>query len=119
MIKDVTELKVYQQSLVLLNGLYELSRKLPKSERDTIDQIKRSAKSIPANIAEGFGKHRSAKEFKRFLQIAMGSSDETVTHLRTLYITAPYFRSSITDLGREYLSLSKQINKLHTKWVSE
>lgn len=119
MISKVTELVVYRQSLNLLNQLYELTHKLPKSEYDTISQIKRSAKSISANIAEGFAKHQSPKEFKRFLQIAMGSSDETVTHLRTLYITAKYFRPKIKDLGKAYTILSKQINKLHSSWVSD
>lgn len=119
MISSVSELLIYRSSLNLLQKLYELTYKLPKSEKDTIIQIKRSAKSITANIAEGFSKHKSPREFKRFLQIAMGSSDETVTHLRTLYITAKYFRPKITELGIEYVRLSKQINKLHSSWVSE
>lgn len=119
MILDVTDLEVYQLSLKLVEKLYDLLKKIPKSEFDTINQIKRSAKSIPANIAEGFGKRGSPKEFKRFLQIALGSSDETITHLRMLYITSPYSRESIKNLANVFKVLSKRLNKLHSSWVSD
>lgn len=112
MIVDVTDLRIYQESLLLVRQLYLLTHKISKSEYDTINQIKRSAKSIPANIAEGLGKRRSGKEFKRFLQIALGSSDETVTHLRMLYMTAPYLQREIIDLAEKFKILSKRINKL-------
>lgn len=51
-------------------------------------QITSSAEGIPAHIAEGFGKRRSDKEWKRFLEIGMGSSDETITHARSLQVLA-------------------------------
>ncbi|MBI3558935.1 four helix bundle protein [Candidatus Gottesmanbacteria bacterium] len=53
------------------------------SEKSEI-QMKRAGKSIPANIAEGFAKRKSEAEFKRFLKIAIGSSDEVISHLRAL-----------------------------------
>jgi len=81
MIRDVTDLEVYSDSLRLLKKLYELLRKVPKSEYDTVIQCKKCSKSIPANIAEGFAKRSSELEFKRFLKIAIGSSDELITHL--------------------------------------
>lgn len=119
MIVDVTDLKIYQESLNLVEKLYLLINKVSKSEYDTINQIKRSAKSIPANIAEGFGKRKSGKEFKRFLQISLGSCDETVTHLRMLYITAPYLKNEIIELAENFKILSKRINKLHSTWISD
>jgi four helix bundle protein len=45
-----------------------------------VQQIRRSASSIPANIAEGYGK-RSSGEYQRFLNIAQGSINELQTHL--------------------------------------
>jgi four helix bundle protein len=72
MIRDVTDLAVYKESLVLLERLYVLLRVLPKSEYDSVNQLRRAAKSITANIAEGFAKRSSEFEFKRFLKIALG-----------------------------------------------
>ena len=56
MIKDVTDLEVYQESLRLLEKLYEFLKKVPASEYDTVRQCKKCGKSIPAQIAEGFAK---------------------------------------------------------------
>jgi len=89
MIKDVTDLEVYRLSLNLIPRVYDLVRKLPKSESDIRGQIKRCAKSVSPNIAEGFAKRSSDKEFKRFLKIAIASSDETISHLRTIAIVCP------------------------------
>ena len=46
-------------------------------QRALADQIRRASKSICANVAEGYGRQKRSKaEFKRFLQMAIGSSDE-------------------------------------------
>lgn len=116
MIRDVTDLEVYKESLILLEKLYLFLRKIPKSEYDSVIQCKRAGKSIPANISEGFAKRQSEVEFKRFLQIALGSSDEIVTHLRTLVIALPHLKSEAEELSREYIILSKRINSLHKNW---
>ncbi len=116
MIHDVTDLEVYKSSLTLLEETYILLRKIPLSEKDSIYQIKRAAKSIPANIAEGFAKRNSTLEFKRFLRIALGSSDEVITHLRTLSIALPRLAQNADNLLKEYKILSKRINVLHSKW---
>ena len=76
MIRDVTDLEVYKESLNLLEKLYQFLLKIPKTEYDTIVQCKKCGKSIPANIAEGFAKRSYEAEFKRFLKISIGSSDE-------------------------------------------
>ena len=81
-------------------------------------RLKRASKSIPANIAEGFAKRSSEKEFKRFLKIAIGSSDEVVTHLRTMAITVTRLLNEVKEIGEKYKTLSKRINKLHTIWQS-
>ncbi len=119
MIKDIDDLDIYQDSLHLLSDLYDLVSKLPPYERDTVDQIRRAAKSIPANIAEGFGKKIYPKEFRRYLMIAMGSSDECVAHLRILFVTTPRFRDKISELGVRFKVLSKRINKLRSSWLSD
>lgn len=116
-IRDVTDLQVYTSSLELLKKLYEFLKKVPKSEYDTIVQCKKCGKSIPSNIAEGFAKRSSIAEFKRFLKIAIGSSDELISHLRTLAIAAPYLAENGRKLSDEYKILSKRLNKLHSSWI--
>lgn len=118
MIRDVTDLEVYKQSLDFLEKLYGLLEKIPKSEYDTVIQLKRAAKSVPANIAEGFAKRSSEKEFKRFLKIAIGSSDEVITHLRMLQITVSILKDDTQIVGDLYQVLSKRLNALHKNWRS-
>ncbi|MDI6810618.1 MAG: four helix bundle protein [archaeon] len=48
--------------------------------------MRRSAKSIPANIAEGFGRRRYKNEFIRFLTFALASCDETKEHIEILVL---------------------------------
>lgn len=118
MIRDVTDLEIYTQSLHLLEKLYIFLRRVPKAEYDSIVQSKKCGKSIPANIAEGFAKRTYEAEFKRFLRIALGSSDELVTHLRTIAIAVPSLEKETGVLIEGYKTLSKRINKLSTIWKS-
>ena len=118
MIKDVSDLEVYKESLKLLPEIYGLTKKLPRSEYDLVLQVKRSSKSIASNISEGFAKRVSDKEFKRFLKIAIGSSDEVITHLRMIAIVVPRISLEAKVLAERYKVLSKRINSLHTHWQS-
>ncbi len=69
---------VFQKAYRISLEIHRDSLKFPPSEqRSLADQIRRASKSIPVNIAEGFGKQRvSYAEYKRFLMIAVGSADE-------------------------------------------
>jgi four helix bundle protein len=118
MIRDVTDLEVYGESLRLLRKLYEFLKKIPKSEYDTVIQCKKCGKSIPSNITEGFAKRSSEAEFKRFLKIAIGSSDELISHLRTIVIAVPRLFAEAKELAQEYKVLSKRLNSLHVNWRS-
>ena len=78
---DFRRLNVWQKSRELFVLIDELTRRFPRADRGVIArQLRRSAFSIPANIAEGCGKS-SAKETVRFLQIAGGSVTETESHV--------------------------------------
>lgn len=116
MIRDITDLDVYQEALRLLPKLYSLLDKLPLSEKDLSQQAKRAAKSVSANLAEGFAKRFSEKEFRRYIMIALGSNDEVVSHLRTLSIVVPRLAIESSVLLQEYQLLSKRINTLHKTW---
>lgn len=75
------DLIVWQKGIELSVAVYEFSLSFPREELYGLtSQIRRSAASIPANIAEG-RLRESKKEFKRFLLIAFGSGGELETHL--------------------------------------
>lgn len=74
-------LTVWQKSMDLVVLVYKLMEQLPKEERYSLcDQIRRSAVSIPSNIAEGKSRN-SIKEYKQFVGIAKGSAAELETQL--------------------------------------
>ena len=78
---SVRELKIWQKAMDLVEACYKLSATLPGDERFGLtSQIRRAATSIPANIAEGFGRWNT-REFSRFLAISCGSLRELETHL--------------------------------------
>ena len=78
------DLEVFKRAYRLSLAVHRQSLSFPKIEQRALgDQVRRASKSIPANIAEGFGKQRqSAAEFKRFLMVAVGSADEMRVWLR-------------------------------------
>lgn len=80
-ITSFKDLIIWQKSIVLAKQVYLLCGKIPKEEIYGIQsQIKRSAISVPSNIAEG--KMRSTrKDFTQFLHIARGSLSELQTQL--------------------------------------
>ncbi len=120
MIRDITELRVYKHSLDLLRPVYKLVSTIPLSHDRLRKQILASAEGIPAQIAEGFAKRRSPKEFLHYLEIAMGSSDETVTHLQVILILSEseklVDKQLCTKLIEDYKYVSKQINLLRNNW---
>jgi four helix bundle protein len=79
--KDFKELKVWSKAHALTLFVYGVTRTFPKDEiYGLTSQLRRSAASIAANIAEGCGR-RSDGELARFLQIARGSASETEYNL--------------------------------------
>ncbi len=72
------DLEVFKRAYRISLEVHRESLKFPRIEQWALaDQIRRASKSICANIAEGFAKQRRSKgEFRRFLTIALGSSDE-------------------------------------------
>ena len=116
MIRDVIDLRIYQLALKLLKPLSELAKKIP--DRELRFQLMDAGKGVAPQIHEGFSKKKSVREFKRYLSIAMGSSDEAVTHLREaeiLYCDC-FGPDEIKQLIEEYKSLSKQINRTIQSW---
>ena len=114
-IKDVSDLRIYQLSLRLLKEVYILSVLIEGRDRTMAIHLKKTAAQIAPLIAEGYAKKSSIKEFKRFLEMAMGSSDEMITHIRQLQIVG-FANENVNQLIEDYRSLSKQINSMIKKW---
>ena len=74
------KLDVWQKTTRFASLVYRLTREFPDTERfGLVSQMRRSAVSVAANIAEGSGR-RSKKDFGRFLDVSYGSLMETVSH---------------------------------------
>jgi four helix bundle protein len=79
--RSYKDLEVWKLSIDFVKQVYQVTRNLPASENyGLINQIRRAAVSIPSNIAEGQGRN-SAKEFRQFLAISLGSVAELETQL--------------------------------------
>jgi four helix bundle protein len=74
-------------------------------------QIRRSAKSIPANIAEGFGRRRYTNEYTHYLTIALASCDETQVHLDMLHATGNLDAAAHQSFSAMYDTLGKKLNR--------
>ncbi|WP_172918293.1 four helix bundle protein [Capnocytophaga canis] len=80
-ISSYKELVVWQKSIALVKKVYALLRSFPEEERFGLtSQIRRSAISVPSNIAEDFGRG-SSKNFLQFLYVSRGSLYELETQL--------------------------------------
>lgn len=79
--KNFKGLKIWQKGFEIATQSFQLTESFPKEERFGLSsQITRAAVSIPSNIAEGSSRS-SEKDYKRFLEIALGSGFELETQL--------------------------------------
>ncbi len=102
----------------IVEELYRLTQGFPREERYGLtQQMRRAAISVPANIAEGWGR-RGTKEFLQFLKIASGSLRELETYLvlaqRIGLVSAPSAQGLldlIQQTSRQLLQLQRRLNK--------
>lgn len=112
MIKKFTDLRIWQLAHELTLKIYKLSKNFPKEEVYGIgSQVRRSASSVGANIAEGFSRN-TKKEYVQFLYVARGSLTETINHLILIKDLGHCNKELFESLNSEYEILSKQINSL-------
>ena len=115
-IRNFKNLRIWQESIELVEEIYRITKKFPKEELyGIVNQIRRSAVSLPSNIAEGFVRYHN-KEFKQFLFIALASSAEVETQLivssKLKYITKQKLDElceSIDKLNRMIMTLIKRL----------
>ena len=75
------DLECFQLALAVMTKIHEFSKNLPVEEKyDLFSQIRRSSKSVTANIAEGYGRYHYLDSL-RYYSIARGELNETLGHL--------------------------------------
>lgn len=111
-IQSYRDLKVWQKGMDLAEGCYVGSNTFPADERFGLSsQVRRAAASVPANIAEGYGRE-SRGEFIQFLRIAQGSLKELETHLLLVQRIYPTHTEAMTALLLKTEELGKMLRAL-------
>lgn len=106
------DLRVWQQSIDFVSSIYLMTRSLPKEELfGLVSQMRRSAVSVPSNIAEGYARGTD-KEKIHFLRISSGSMSELETQL-TLCLKLGYIsQEEYNTTSEKLISVWKQLNAL-------
>ena len=115
-LKSYRDFTVWQKSMDLATEIYRVVKLLPKAETYALsDQMRRSAVSIPSNIAEGQGRN-SKREFINFLGFASGSHRELETQLQLCvkvgYMTEEEIFSAMNlceEVGKMLSTLRKKL----------
>ncbi len=112
--KSHRELEVWERSMTLAEKVYKHSGSYPPSEQYGLTaQSRRASVSIPANIAEGWGRG-STKEYIHFLIVARGSLMELETHL----ILAARLAFLSTEVLEEFLSDTERVAKMLNRLIT-
>jgi len=122
MLKNYKELKVWQKAYQLCITIYKITKHFPKDERyGLISQIRRSAVSVPSNIAEGYGR-KTTPEYIQSLYIAYGSHCELETQILLSkdlgYIKTEDFEILQRDIGEVERMLKALIKSLQNKHLN-
>jgi len=117
-INSYKDLIVWQKSIALVTEIYKLTKTFPAEEKfGIVNQLNRAVVSIPANIAEGWGRE-SSKNYLQFLRISRGSLMETETLLviskNLNYIDDENFRmisEKLDETGKILQGLIKRVQQ--------
>ena len=111
--KAYRQLDVWQRSVDLVEVIYQITKQMPADERFAMtSQLKRSATSVPANIAEGWGR-ASDGDYLRHLSIARGSLMELETHLIVAVRLKLLDRDDAAAAWQIMQEVGKMLTRLH------
>ena len=117
-IRTFEDLDVFKRAYRVSLEVHRISLKFPQIEQYGLaDQLRRASKSICANLAEGFGKQsQSSAEFKRYIQIAVGSADEMRVWIRYCFDLG-YIEESQWQVWRDdYQEIAMMLQGLAKSW---
>lgn len=113
-IQSYRDLIVWQKAMRLVAAVYEISARFPKQELFSLTaQLRRSAVSVPSNIAEGNGRG-STSDYVRFLHIARGSLFESQTQVEI----AGQLQFIHPQQTEELLTLANEIERMLNAIIS-
>lgn len=116
-IKRCADLLVYRQSYQLALQVSQLTKNLPREERFELGrQLRRSARSVPANVVEGWTKRTSAADFKRHLVIAAGEAAECEFWIRLAVDEGLVSKNAAQPILTDYGKLGFMIHNLWKEW---
>ena len=117
-VRSFEDLEVYRRAYTIALELHKTSLNFPKIEQYALaDQIRRASKSVCANIAEGFAHQRSSSaDFRRFVVLAMGSSDEMKVWLSFCADLGYVAADDAKRLKQEYSELARMLHGLMNNW---
>lgn len=115
-VQSFRDLEVYKLSRQLSREIFELSKSFPREEMYSLtDQVRRSSRSIGAQIAESWAKRRYEKHFVSKLTDADGEQQETQHWIETA-LDCSYISQEIADgLLHQYASIGKMLNSMINK----
>ena len=107
------DLKVYKLAFSLAIEIFEISKNFPKEEKYSLtDQIRRSSRSVCANIAEGYRKRRYPKHFTSKMTDADGEASETSTWVDFAF-SCEYISKEIQEsLNKRYEEVGKMLGSM-------
>lgn len=107
--KSYKELVVWQKSMELVVLVYNITNTFPNGERfGLVSQMRRSAVSIPSNIAEGYGR-KSKKENAYFVNVAYGSATELDTQVIISHRLKFIKQSEMSSVGSTLSQVQKML----------
>ena len=111
-VRDYSQLETWQRAMALAEAVYKATRSYPKDETyGLVAQTRRSAVSVPSNVAEGQGRG-SSRDFVRFLTIARGSLCELETQI-LLAERLKYLDEAVSqDLMQQARTVGRLLNGL-------
>jgi len=99
--------------------IFKITKKFPRDEQYSLtDQMRRSSRSVPANIREGFAKRKFEKIFIKHLVDAIGSSEETRTWLDFANKCEYLQNDDHERLNKGYDEITAMLFSLLNKWKS-
>jgi len=113
--KNYRNLNIWQRSHKLTLQVYYYSAEFPKHEiYGLTSQLRRSAVSIPSNIAEGCGRN-SDLELARFLVISLGSASELSYQLLLAHDPGYISKGNYDEIDSELIEIMKMLNSFVQK----
>ena len=108
---------VFRKAYRVALDVHKLSQSFPKSEQfELASQLRRSSKAICANLAEGRARQQgSSAEFRRFVLIALGSTDESTLWCRFAKDLGYLDQGTHDDLEARFREIARMLNGLAQK----